>query len=386
MAKASLRLALCCSESPGKIDGIRDYTLRLAAALRAIDDVTVDLHMRTPAGTWRTFRGGSDLQEESRSFPSGLNHYDAIVVQYNPFMYGRWGFAPWLPMGLWRLRISSSRVRVSLMVHEPYVPMVNWRWALMGIWQRCQLMTALWGTNLAFASIQAWAASVARLPLAPQTFHLPVGSNLPDARRVREAERARLQAHDNTLIVAVFSTGIPGRSVSRVTSAVNAIAQTGREVLLLNLGAGAHSVREGLSSRVQVFEPGRLPPSQLAANLATADLFLAPFVDGVSTRRGTVMAALQHGIAVLGTAGFLTDSLFFRGECLELVAADDEQGFAAAAVRLAMNQDHRRSLGEAGRRLYERTFDWPIVARRLVTYLTTEGWEGTSANVAVLDR
>jgi glycosyltransferase involved in cell wall biosynthesis len=272
------------------------------------------------------------------------------------------------------------------MVHEPYVPMVNWRWALMGIWQRCQLMTALWGTNLAFASIQAWAASVAQLPFAPQTFHLPVGSNLPDARTVREAERARLQAHDDSLVVAVFSTGVPGRMVSCVISAVNAIAQTRRDVLLLNLGAGAHSVRQGLSSQVQVVEPGTLSPDRLAANLAAADLFLAPFVDGVSSRRTTVMAALQHGIAVLGTKGFLTDELFLRGECLELVAVDDEEGFVAAAVRLALSQDRRRSLGEAGRNFYERTFDWPIVARRLVTYLTTEGWEGTSANVAVLDR
>jgi glycosyltransferase involved in cell wall biosynthesis len=380
-----LRLALCCRQSEGEIDGIRDYAVLLAKALRDIDGIAVDLYMRTPIGTWVTtpFDGGGT--EETSSFASGLKAYDVVVVQYNPFMYGRWGFAPWLPLGLWRLRRKNSRGRIAVMVHEPYVPMVNWRWTLMGIWQRCQLAAALWGTHIAFASIQRWSESVSRLPFAPMTFHLPVGSNLPDARTARQDERARLRADEKALIVAAFSTGVPGRVVSYVASAVNAIARSGRDVILLNLGAGAPSLRESTSSKVRVLEPGRLPPDRLAEKLATADLFLAPFVDGVSSRRTTVMAALQHGIAVVGTKGFLTDDLFMSNKSLELVAVDDEAGFAAAAVHLASNSHERKRLGEAGRELYEDRFDWPNVAQALLRHLITEPREQPAADAAVLE-
>jgi glycosyltransferase involved in cell wall biosynthesis len=380
-----LRLALCCRESADEIDGIRDYTAHLADGLRGLDGVAVDLHMRTGSGTWVTVSSDGRRTKETSSFVSGVTGYDAVIVQYNPFMYGRWGFAPWLPLGLWRLRSKSSQGRIALMVHEPYVPMVNWRWTLMGIWQRCQLTASLWGAHLAFASIQAWSESVARLPFAPMTFHLPVGSNLPDARAARRDERAQLQLADDALIVAAFSTGVAGRVVSYVVSAVNAIARTGREVILLNLGAGAPSLRRAISNEVRLLEPGRLPPDRLAEKLAAADLFLAPFVDGVSSRRTTVMAALQHGIAVVGTRGFLTDELFVRSESLELVEVDDEAGFAAAAVRLASSSDERAKLGEAGRKLYERRFDWSIVAQELVQYLTAEPHERAAVDEAVLE-
>jgi glycosyltransferase involved in cell wall biosynthesis len=369
----------------GEIDGIRDYAVLLAEALRDIDGIAVDLYMRTPTGTWITSPSDGGRTEETSSFASGLKAYDVVVVQYNPFMYGRWGFAPWLPLGLWRLRSKKTCSRIAVMVHEPYVPMVNWRWTLMSIWQRCQLAASLLGAHFAFASIQAWAESVARLPLAPMTFHLPVGSNLPDARAARRNERARLGAGENVLIVAAFSTGVAGRVVSYVVSAVNAIARTGREVILLNLGAGAPSLCGSISNEVRLLEPGSLPRDRLAEKLATADLFLAPFVDGVSTRRTTVMAALQHSVAVVGTKGFLTDELFVSDASLELVEVGDEAGFAAAAVHLASNSDERARLGEAGRKLYERRFDWPIVAQELVRHLTPERREQAAVDDAVLE-
>jgi glycosyltransferase involved in cell wall biosynthesis len=272
-----------------------------------------------------------------------------------------------------------------MMVHEPYVPMVNWRWTLMGMWQRCQLAASLWGAHVAFASIQAWSESLARLPFAPEIFYLPVGSNLPDARTARRNERKRLGANADFFIVAAFSTGVAGRAISYVPSAVNAIAQAGREVILLNLGAGAPSLRESISREVRLLQPGRLPSERVAEQLATADLFLAPFVDGVSSRRTTVMAALQHSIAVVGTRGFLTDELFVRSDALELVEVGDEAGFAEAAVRLALNSDRRAKLGEAGRKLYERRFDWPIVAQELVRHVTAEPHEQAAVDGTMLE-
>jgi glycosyltransferase involved in cell wall biosynthesis len=369
MTRPFVRLALCCNESLDGVDGIRDYTFRMVEALGEIEAVAADLYVRTSEGRWAVIDGETGDRGDEGAF-QGLTGYDVVVVQYNPFMYGRWGFAPWLPVALGRLRSKSAGVRVALMVHEPYVPMVNWRWTLMGLWQCCQLAAALWESHLAFVSIDPWARSLRKLPFARPTFHLPVGSNLPDMRAARNAQRMQLNADDDTVVIATFTTGIPGRLVSHVAAAIDEVARTGQKVLVLNLGAGAPRLEGAIVEPVELIEPGRLPSEEVASNLAASDLFLAPFIDGVSTRRTTVMAALQHGVPVVGTSGFLTDGIFRdAADHLRLVPVESPHAFSAAAVHLALNPVERVALGTAGRELYERSFDWPVIAKELLTRL-----------------
>jgi len=49
-------------------------------------------------------------------------------------------------------------------------------------------------------------------------------------------------------------------------------------------------------------------------HLMSADCILAPFVDGLSTRRGSVVAAFQHGIPVVSTSSIWTDHLLLGQE------------------------------------------------------------------------
>jgi glycosyltransferase involved in cell wall biosynthesis len=180
----------------------------------------------------------------------------------------------------------------------------------------------------------------------------------------------QLNADADTVVIATFTTGIPGRLVSHLAVAIDEVARTGQKVLVLNLGAGAPPLDGATAEPVELIEPGRLPSEELAANLAASDLFLAPFSDGVSTRRTTVMAALQHGVPVVGTSGFLTDSIFRDAtNHLRLVPVESSRAFAAAAVQLALNPGERVALGLAGRELYERSFDWPVIANELLTRL-----------------
>jgi glycosyltransferase involved in cell wall biosynthesis len=120
---------------------------------------------------------------------------------------------------------------------------------------------------------------------------------------------------------------------------------------------------------VRLIEPGRLEASDLARHLAAADLFVAPFVDGVSTRRTTLMAALQHGLPVVGTDGRLTDGVLRSSHALTLVSVDDRQGLSDAARGLAGDPGRRHALGAAGRELYERAFAWPVIAATIVAAL-----------------
>jgi glycosyltransferase involved in cell wall biosynthesis len=146
-----------------------------------------------------------------------------------------------------------------------------------------------------------------------------------------------------------------------VMRSAEAVARSGRPVLVLNLGSGPDDENEG---PVRVHTPGFLDDESVARLLSTVDVFLAPYEDGVSTRRTTVMAALQHELAVVGTDGPFTDGLLRDAQdALRLVPPER---FADAVEALAARAEDRRTLGLRGRELYESRFDWPVIADRVL--------------------
>jgi glycosyltransferase involved in cell wall biosynthesis len=355
------KLALLCNESVGRVDAIRDYSFRLAEAIRR-QGAEADVYLRRPNSDWSI--------ADRRESPVPLAHifdpreYDAVVLQYNPFLFGKWGFAPWLPARLWQWH-RTGRVRIALMVHEPYVPMLDWKWVLMGSWQRAQLEATRLGADVVFASIEAWANMLgSKRPRRP-VWHLPVGSNLPDKRNARTATRERLSIKTEQVVVASFGTNHPSRLMEYVVSAADALSESIADLVLLNLGAGAAPLR-GLNTSIQVHAPGRLPRGDLAEWLSAADVLLAPFADGVSTRRGSVIAGLQHGLPVVGTDGQHTDSVLRENSALRLVPVHRADLFAKEAIGLATVFEERLASGRAARALYESSFDWPILANRLL--------------------
>jgi glycosyltransferase involved in cell wall biosynthesis len=267
------------------------------------------------------------------------------------------------------VRRRRGRPRIVLMVHEPFVPMINWRWALMGLWQRSQLRALHVAADVTFASIESWTQMLARWRPHKPTHHLPVGSNLPDMRASRSKARQRLGATGDTVVLAAFGTAHPGRHLDYIVEAANNVAARGATVVLQNLGAGVAALEE-LDPTVRLSQPGYQAPIALARQLAATDVFVAPFVDGVSTRRTTFMAALQHGIATVATEGPLTDGLLRRStSAIRLVPTLRRDLFVEATLRLALQSEDREAVGRAGRQLYEERFDWSVIASQLIAFL-----------------
>jgi glycosyltransferase involved in cell wall biosynthesis len=345
-------LAVVGADREGAADGIRDYTLRLVEAVGADGRWDVDLHLRRP-GAWSPW-------------PSAGRRPDAVLLQYNPFWHGHRGFAPGLVAALHRVRRRGSLV--AILAHETYVDMKNPKWVLMGGWQRLQLLGLQMACDLQFCTIERWTERLARTWPRAAAHHLPVPSNLPDRRKARSDGRAACGADDRTFVIGVFGLHHPGRLQGHVLAAAQAVARRGRPVVLVNLGTGPTA--SSLAAGFRVWSPGFLPEDEIATLVAGMDLLVAPLMDGASTRRTTIMAGLQHGVAVLSTDGHLTDDLLRRHpEAIELVPVRDVDAFARAAARLAGADDERAALAAAGRRLYETTFDWPVLVPRLLDHL-----------------
>jgi glycosyltransferase involved in cell wall biosynthesis len=357
------RVAIVGALTDQVVDGIRDHTELLQAHLAA-GGIEVDVHLRR-AGGWVVTRAGLSTAERHPA----LGDYDAVVLQYNPFLYGRWGVAPWLPVLLGRARMAHTRPVTAVIVHEPFVPMTDAKSVLMGAWQRAQLRALALSANVMLCSTEAWVSLLDGWRPRRRVIHLPVPSNLPDMRACRADARRAIGAGDGDLVLATFGTDHPSHLQDPVERALEAVAPDGSgRVFLTELGA--RTPRSVGGAGITVRSPGYQTSGELARELSAADIFLAPFIDGVSTRRGTMMAALQHGLPIVGTRGPAIDTALAGTEgALRLVPVGRPDLFAGAVAEVAQQPSERRRMAQAARSLYEQRFDWPVSARSLMVEL-----------------
>lgn len=331
------------SHTAGEIDAIDAHSRCLVAALEALGSPTT----YQPAGLAAMLAQGAP--------PSWT------LLQYNPFSYGTWGFAPGLMRDVVTLKRRWPRSRLVISVHEAWVPMRDWRSTLMGGYQRVQLRALL---RLAHGVIVAREKLRDELPCA--CTHIPVGSNvLPTA--VTAAEARRRLGLTSRLVVALFGRRHPSRAIGHAEAAIAAIAsEHGAERLcVLNLGSDCPTPM--VPGGVEVRSPGELSDDDLSLHLRSSDVLLLPFDDGLSTRRGTLMAGLAHGVPVVGMTGFNTDRVLVdNSAAMVLTTNADVDGYARAAARLTRDPARMREIGAAGRELYERSFDWPVIGRSVL--------------------
>lgn len=126
-------------------------------------------------------------------------------------------------------------------------------------------------------------------------------------------------------------------------------------------GLRAHIERAGLASRVHW--TGFLSPERVSTYLAAADLMVMPYRDGVSLRRGTLMAVLAHGRPLITTVPAEIGPEFRHGENMWLVPVGDVEALSAATAHLAADSSLRDMLG-AGAGKLARDYGWDAIAER----------------------
>jgi hypothetical protein len=110
---------------------------------------------------------------------------------------------------------------------------------------------------------------------------------------------------------------------------------------------------------------------EASRRLAAVDLYLCPFSDGASCRRGSFITGLAHRLVCLSTRTKYTDPVLLeaseRGcQGLHLVDAQDRDGFAQKAVALGKS----RRVGSQGINeapdLNQRVCAWNTIAKSLI--------------------
>lgn len=377
------KIALIAAALPPQLNGIGDYTAilagELAKTLAKTQDVSiltatntpfepipsVDIHPIFHIGDVKSFRALDAWAAREKP--------DWVVLQYQCFSYGKWGLNLELPRAMRRisrLAKSGSQTRFALMMHEPFVRATTPKNAIMSVWQRYQLWSLGHSARANFFSIEAWQREFAPWFAGRVNLHLPVMSNIPYQFVEREVARRELKLEKDDFVLGIFGTAHGSRLLKRVLDAVGAARSAGVKPVVLYIGPHEEAMRAALPN-VSILAPGALAATEISRHFAAMDIYLATFVDGVSTRRGSLMAALQHGAAVVGTSGQLTDGLWKseNGRSIALAPAEDGEKFAALVSDLAADSEKRRQMGLAARAFYEREFSVEVTARRMVETL-----------------
>jgi glycosyltransferase involved in cell wall biosynthesis len=209
---------------------------------------------------------------------------------------------------------------------------------------------------------------------------IPIGSNIV-GRQLSPEERAAWRAGQgcgpDDLLLAYF--GFLNRSKGLVVL-VKAFARIVRErpdaqLLMVGEQVGASDTRNdayrrevldliarlGLEHRVRW--TGSLPDAEVGAALNACDVLLMPYVDGASLRRGTLMAGLANGCAIVTTTPQGPLPELQDGRDLFYVRPEDEKALAHAALRVAADAELAARL-RANARARSHLFAWDAIARQ----------------------
>ena len=364
---------LIAGEYPPAPGGVSDYTRAIAVGLAAAGETvhvwcpgTEGLAHNPPgvqvhrsAGRWT----GSDLRRldvEVDATPAPRH----LLVQWVPHAFGRRsmnvGFCRWI-----RTRARQGDI-VDLVVHEPFLAFREGSIRQDGAAAVHRVMVALLlsAARRVWVAIPAWAELLKPWAFGRQVEFcwLPVPSNVPVVSDVERVARVRAQvSSDAPLVVGHFSTY--GRHIRRDLDAiVLPLLAALPDARLLLLGRGGEPVAAQLRTRLgadafRVAATGPLDPDALSCQLQACDLLVQPYPDGASTRRGTLMAALAHGLPVVTTVGRLSEPFWNSSPAVSAVAAGDVEGLIHAVVALASDSPRRQRQSAAARETYAARFD-----------------------------
>jgi polysaccharide biosynthesis protein PslF len=408
-------VTLISAEFPPQPGGVGDYTWHLGHALtqrgHSVFVLTIydlrftiyDLNReqnnrkstivnRKSGWGWRSWRQVITALDQVRP--------DVLHIQYQT---GAYGMHPAINLLPWRLGRRSWRPAVVVTAHDLLQPYLFPKAGPLRRWVTRRLIRdadAVVVTNEAdFATVRDWRLEIGDSSvisnLQPPAL-IPIGSNIPVAPPegyARDAWRLRLQVAPEQTLVAYF--GLISHSKG-LDTLLDALAQLPPRFRLLVVGGAATAPedrayaehirrvidQQGLGPRM--ITTGHCAPSEVSAHLLAADLAALPFADGASFRRGSLLAALAHGVPTVTTqppeprtenreptnqapvlgrvpSGWFSVLRLVDGEHALLVPPGDAAALAAALARLADDLALRQRLSAGARALAAR-FMWPEIA------------------------
>jgi glycosyltransferase involved in cell wall biosynthesis len=214
---------------------------------------------------------------------------------------------------------------------------------------------------------------------------IPIGSNISPALPAdydRETWRRRWGVNSRTMLLCYFGFLNESKGGEELVEALRLVLDRGISAHLMMIGGtvGASdptnkAYLEHVEARIAeldlrdaVFWTGYMPNEDVSAAFMSADACVLPFRDGASFRRGSLMAALAHGLPVISTTPQVLAPELQDGDNILLVPPQDATALADAIEQLWSDPLVAQRIGQGAQAL-SRLFDWDPIADRTTALL-----------------
>jgi FkbM family methyltransferase len=334
-------------------DGVRDYCRWLARAFDHRGVKLVETEVPWAEQGWRRALASAErcVREERPAW---------ALLEYTALSWSKWGF----PLGFLRLvrRLKKTRARLAIVFHDP-MPFGGRR---LRDRLRSGVQLAVMRRSARIADRVVSTVSPECLPwmqepqLRAKVALIPIGSNIPPPSAEAPARPA------DRPIVAVFGvTEDKQEEAALIAQIIRGAEQQLGPLRLLVMGRGAEQAEANLrrlleGSHVDLRVYGILPPEQIGELLSTAQAQL--FVRaGISSRRGSAIAGIAAGLAVVGFANEETGFPITEAG-VRLVPRDKPDRLTQELVAVLTDSELREGLRQRSQDAARRYFSWSAVA------------------------
>lgn len=364
-----MRIGIITGEYPPMRGGVGAYTAILASELAALG---VSVRVLSRIGTTS---GDPEVQVDSivESWGVGIRRkvkrwaedHDLTIlnIQYQTAAYNMSALIHFLPDALRPLPVVTTFHDL----RHPYLFPKAGRlrdWVVMHLAQASQAVIA---TNHADANA---------LGDLPAMRMIPIGSNILTAPSFdASVVRNQMGLRQGAYLIGYFGLVNSSKGIDDLLISIADIRAQGIDAHLLLIGAGVgssdptnqamlHTIERQIAAldlRSVIHTTGYLEDADVSAHLAAVDVVALPYRDGASYRRGSLMAAIRCGCAIVTTIPDVAIPTFRDGETMRLVSAGDTNALSTALLQLHAEPELRTRL-RAGAATIAHDFDWVQIA------------------------
>ena len=379
-----MKIGLVTGEFPPMQGGVGDYTHALAIALGALD---LEVHVITSrqCAAFRPASAAVSLHPlvqrwsfgalfQVRALARAL-HLDFLDLQYQAAAYGLSAPIHFLP------RLCGPRLfKTVVTFHDLRIPYLFPKAGPL----RQAAVTYLARTAAgAIATGPEDALELRRRGLA-RVAQIPIGSNIapaPPAGYDRAAWRARRGVQPQEFLLGYFGFLNASKGGDTLVQALASLVE-GRAPIKLVLIGGPEGASDATNAAFgqklealiadqrladRILRTGFVTPAEVSAALLACEAVVLPYRDGVSFRRGSLMAALAHGCPIISTWPAIPLPELRDGENIRLVPPEAPAAVTQAVLELMAAPDQRARLGQGARAL-STLFTWDKIAARTLEF------------------
>lgn len=343
--------------SQTEVCGVRDYAIILGNQLRSLGyEVSLLWADMSDHRTVGHFALGDMIIRAADA--------DIILLNYSVFAAAWHGLPLSVPLLAWRLWRAPSAVVI--VGHEMVYPWRHrgWRGFIHATTQRVALLPLIAVSTLVVVTTEerrCWLRSRRWLPSRPVVF-APVFSNVP----VRS--QSGVSPNSPSLTVGVFGYGHESQHRELVVRAVAGVASILEGVELVLIGGAGQCSMQGITwqdsaraSGCPHHFTGTLSPDELSRELSNLGVLVFFDEAGPTSRKGTLAAALAHGVPTIALDGPSRWREFVDSGAVE-VTAPEAKALERHLLALLTDPVRRARLGKAARNFYDRCMTAEVVA------------------------